>query len=76
MQALSENARTAAESGFSRLAALKYGPEIPDTPAANVIAESRGKEAEEPAAAASCGRAELGVASQRGLEPCSAAALE
>ena len=42
LQALSENARTAAESGFSRLAALKYGPEIPDTPAANIIAESRG----------------------------------
>jgi hypothetical protein len=40
--ALSENARAAAGSGFSRLAALKYGPEIPGTPAADVIAESRG----------------------------------
>jgi hypothetical protein len=42
LQALTETARAAAESGFSRLAALKYGPEIPGTPAADVIAESRG----------------------------------
>lgn len=42
LQALNEDARKSAESGFSRLAALKYGPEIPGTPAADVIAESRG----------------------------------
>jgi hypothetical protein len=42
LQVLSENARAAAESGFGRLAALKYGPEIPGTPAADVVAESRG----------------------------------
>jgi hypothetical protein len=42
LQALSDAARTAAESGFSRLAALKYGPEIPGTPAGDVVAESRG----------------------------------
>lgn len=42
LQALDEAARAAAESCFSRLAALKYGPEIPGTPAADVIAESRG----------------------------------
>ncbi|RPJ34683.1 MAG: DUF4381 family protein [Verrucomicrobiaceae bacterium] len=41
LQSLTENARAAAASGFSRLAALKYGPQIPDTPAADVIAESR-----------------------------------
>jgi hypothetical protein len=41
LQALSDAARSAAGSGFSRLAALKYGPEIPGTPAAGVIAESR-----------------------------------
>jgi len=41
LNALTEEARAAAESGFSRLAALKYGPEIPATPAAEVIAESR-----------------------------------
>jgi hypothetical protein len=38
---LTEAARAATESGFTRLAALKYGPEIPGTPAADVIAESR-----------------------------------
>jgi hypothetical protein len=42
LQALTEAARDAAESGFNRLAALKYGPEIPGTPAADVAAESRG----------------------------------
>lgn len=42
LHALSEAARDAAESGFSRLATLKYGPEILGTPAADVIAESRG----------------------------------
>jgi hypothetical protein len=41
LQSLSDAARTAAESGFSRLAALKNGPEIPGTPAADVIEESR-----------------------------------
>lgn len=41
LQALNETARAAAEKGFTRLAALKYGPEIPGTPAADVIMESR-----------------------------------
>ncbi len=41
LQSLSDAARSAAGSGFSRLAALKYGPEIPGTPAAGIIAESR-----------------------------------
>jgi hypothetical protein len=41
LQALTDAARSAAESGFGRLAALKYGPEIPGTPAADVVAESR-----------------------------------
>lgn len=42
LHALTESARAAAESGFGRLAALKYGPEIPGTPAVDVISESRG----------------------------------
>jgi hypothetical protein len=42
LQALTETTRAAAGSGFSRLAALKYGPAIPGTPAADIIAESRG----------------------------------
>jgi len=41
LQALSADARTAAEAGFSSLATLKYAPEIPGRPAAEVIAESR-----------------------------------
>jgi len=41
LSSLTETARAAAESGFTRLAALKYGPEMPGTPAADVIAESR-----------------------------------
>lgn len=41
LMALTETARAAAEVGFSRLAALKYGPEPPGTPAAEVITESR-----------------------------------
>lgn len=41
LMALTETARAATAAGFSRLAALKYGPEIPDTAAAQVIAESR-----------------------------------
>jgi hypothetical protein len=42
LQSLTEAARAAAASGFESLAALKYGPEIPGTPSAKVIAESRG----------------------------------
>lgn len=41
LQALTETTRAAAESGFSRLAALKYGPVIPGIPAADIMAESR-----------------------------------
>jgi hypothetical protein len=39
--ALTPEARAATETGFTRLAALKYAPEIPDTVAAEVVAESR-----------------------------------
>lgn len=42
LKALTGAARAAADAGFSRLAALKYGPQAPGTPAADVIAESRG----------------------------------
>lgn len=41
LQPLSPAAREAANEGFTRLAALKYGPQAPATPAADVIAESR-----------------------------------
>ncbi len=41
LQPLTAAARAAADAGFSRLAALKYAPEIPGTPAAEVTAESR-----------------------------------
>ncbi|MDP3851565.1 MAG: hypothetical protein Q8Q59_13740 [Luteolibacter sp.] len=41
LRVLTADARTAAESCFSRLAALKYAPEIPDMPAADVFTESR-----------------------------------
>ena len=37
----SEDARASAGLGFSRLAALKYAPEIPDVAACDVIDESR-----------------------------------
>jgi len=39
--ALTAEARAVAEVGFSRLAALKYAPVIPDVEAAEVIAEAR-----------------------------------
>lgn len=39
--ALTADARNAAEASFSKLAALKYAPEIPGKAAAEVIAESR-----------------------------------
>ncbi len=42
LQSLTEAARAAAGNGFGSLAALKYGPEIPDMPAAGVVTESRG----------------------------------
>jgi hypothetical protein len=38
---LTNEARSAASSGFTRLAALKYAPEIPQAEPAHVIAESR-----------------------------------
>ncbi len=38
---LSHDARTAASSGFARLASLKYAADVPDVDAAEVIAESR-----------------------------------
>jgi hypothetical protein len=41
LRSLSDAARAAAESGFSRLAALKYGPRSPGTPPADIITESR-----------------------------------
>jgi hypothetical protein len=39
--ALTPEARAATETGFTRLAALKYAPEIPDAVPAEVVAESR-----------------------------------
>ena len=42
LQVLTPQARAAADDGFTRLAALKYAPDIPDKPAAEVIADSRG----------------------------------
>jgi hypothetical protein len=41
LNAFKPEARAAAESGFTRLAALKYAPQPPDASSANVIAESR-----------------------------------
>lgn len=41
LQALTADARAATETGFTRLAALKYAPEIPDAAPADVIADSR-----------------------------------
>jgi hypothetical protein len=41
LNAFKPEARAAAESGFSRLAALKYAPQQPAATSANVIAESR-----------------------------------
>jgi hypothetical protein len=41
LQTLTPAARAAAEEGFTRLAALKYAPEIPEAAPAQVIAESR-----------------------------------
>lgn len=41
LQVLAEDARAAVESVFTCLAALKYGPEIPGTPANDIIAQSR-----------------------------------
>jgi hypothetical protein len=40
LQALTPDARHATESGFSRLAALKYAPETPEADPKTVIAES------------------------------------
>jgi hypothetical protein len=42
LQSLTPEARASTETGFSRLAALKYSPEIPHTDPAAIIAESRG----------------------------------
>jgi hypothetical protein len=41
LNAFKPEARAAAETGFTRLAALKYAPQEPDASSANVIAESR-----------------------------------
>ena len=41
LKALTAEARSATEAGFTRLAALKYAPEIPEAVPAEVIAESR-----------------------------------
>ena len=41
LQALTPEARQAADRGFARLAALKYAPGTPDAPPAEVVAESR-----------------------------------
>ena len=41
LKSFSEQARTAAQKDFSRLAALKYSAEIPDAAAGDVISESR-----------------------------------
>jgi hypothetical protein len=41
LNAFKPEARAAAETGFTRLAALKYAPREPDASPANVIAESR-----------------------------------
>jgi hypothetical protein len=40
LQALTPSARAAAEAGFTRLASLKYAPEIPDADPSDVVAES------------------------------------
>ena len=41
LQALTAEARCAAETGFTKLASLKYAPEIPDADPAGVVAESK-----------------------------------
>jgi hypothetical protein len=41
LQALAAEARSAAETGFTKLASFKYAPEIPDADPAGVVAESR-----------------------------------
>ena len=41
LQSLTPETRTAVEACFSRLASLKYAPEIPDVPPAGVIADSQ-----------------------------------
>lgn len=41
LQSLTAEARSAAETGFSRLATLKYAPQIPDESPATVLDESR-----------------------------------
>lgn len=41
LQALTPEARQAADRGFARLAALKYAPGTPDAPPGEVVAESR-----------------------------------
>lgn len=41
LQALKPEARAAAEAGFTRLASLKYAPEIQEDAPAQVIADSR-----------------------------------
>ena len=42
LHALTPAARAAAEEGFTRLAALKYAPQIPDAEPRQVVADSRG----------------------------------
>lgn len=41
LQALAAEARAAAEAGFTRMAAMKYAPEMPAAVAEDVIAEAR-----------------------------------
>ncbi len=41
LQALNDTTRAAAAAGFSRLAALKYAPEIPGASATEIISDSR-----------------------------------
>jgi hypothetical protein len=41
LQALAAEARSAAETGFTKLASLKYAPEIPDADPAGVVSESK-----------------------------------
>ena len=41
LKEFSESARVAADAGFERLAALKYSPEISETAASEVVADSR-----------------------------------
>jgi hypothetical protein len=41
LQSLTPDARAAAETGFSRLAALKYAPETPAAESSQIVADSR-----------------------------------